>query len=219
MEQSGIMIENRMTPIQKFQKRPEKLGSSWDTSGMLVINGIFIVDGMRGVLINVYAPCSHTEKKGLWDTIRLLIDQYREACICVAGDFNAIRSPEERVGRGETRDRRDMANFDDFIKQCNLVDMPLSGRAFTCYQVNGWATFRLKEKLKILRSDLKAWNREVFRMIDHNIGEKRKEIKKWDRIDDTFGLEENEVIERNRCSVELLRYVNWKENLIFKRPK
>ncbi|KAL8490658.1 hypothetical protein ACS0TY_022603 [Phlomoides rotata] len=186
--------------------------SSWDTNGMLVIN----------------------EKRELWDTIRLVINQYREACICVVGDFNAIRFPEERVGRGETGDTRDMTNFDNFITQCNLVDMPLSGITFTwyrpdgtckskldrilvnsewilwwanqalkglkrtlsdhcpiylegsykdwgprpfrfvnawvkhpqfkefceakwnSYQVNGWATFRLKEKLKSLRSDLKV---------------------------------------------------------------
>ncbi|KAL8483361.1 hypothetical protein ACS0TY_026168 [Phlomoides rotata] len=262
--------------------------SSWDTNGMLVINGHFTADGMRGVLINVYASCSYAEKRELWENINLVIDQYREACICVAGDFNAVRVPEERVGRGENGDTRDMANFDIFIKQCNLVDMPLSGRhshgteqmvlvnsdwivrwprqvlkglkrtisdhcpiylegsykdwgprpfrivnawvkhpqfkefcasKWNSYQVDGWATFRLKEKLKLLRGDLKVWNREVFGMIEHNIDEKQKEVEKWDCIDDTFGLEENEVIERNRCSAELLRYVNWKENLVFQKAK
>ncbi|KAL8507118.1 hypothetical protein ACS0TY_017854 [Phlomoides rotata] len=206
--------------------------SSWDTCGML-----------RGVLINVYAPCSHTERLRLWDTIRLVIDQNREACICVVGDLNAILFPKEREGRGEAGDSRDMFNFDDFISQCNLMDMPLSGRSFTWYrpdgtckskldrilvnlewitrwpnqvlkglnrslsdhcpifmesarkdwgprpfrfinawvkhpkfkeffeakwsnyQVHGWAAFRLKEKLKRLRSDLKVWNREVFGVI------------------------------------------------------
>ncbi|KAL8548723.1 hypothetical protein ACS0TY_007835 [Phlomoides rotata] len=56
-------------------------------------------------------------------------------------------------------------------------------------------------------------------MIDHNIGEKQKEVEKWDRIDDTFGLEDNEIIKRNRCSAELLRYANWKENLMFQKAK
>ncbi|KAL8527696.1 hypothetical protein ACS0TY_005513 [Phlomoides rotata] len=63
--------------------------------------------------------------------------EYSEACICVVGDFNAIRSPKERVGRGEVGDTRDMAYFDEFISQSILVDMPLSGRTFTCYRPDG----------------------------------------------------------------------------------
>ncbi|KAL8508223.1 hypothetical protein ACS0TY_018708 [Phlomoides rotata] len=263
--------------------------SSWDTCGMLVINGFFSADGKRGVLIN--------EKKGVWDTIRLVIDQNSEACIYVVGDFNAIRSPEERVGKGEVGDLREMVKFDDFITQCNLMDMPLSGRTFTwyrpdgtckskldrilvnsqciarwpnqvlkglsrtqsdhctihmesarkkwgprpfrfinalvkhpnfkdffeskwcTYQVHGWAAFRLKEKLKCLRNDLKVWNKEVFGVIDKNINDKQREIEVWDRIDDTFGLEEYEVITRNRCSAELLSYSHWKEIFMFQQSK
>ncbi|KAL8544459.1 hypothetical protein ACS0TY_004856 [Phlomoides rotata] len=264
---------------------------------MLVINGFFPADGKRVVLINVYAPCSYAEKKGVWDTIRLVMDQYSEACICVVGDFNAIRSPEERVGRGEVGDVRDMAYFDEFISISNLVDMPLSGRTFTCYrpdgtckskldrilvnsewiarwlnqilkglsrtlsdhcpiymaserkdwgprpfrfinawvkhpnfkeffeakwssyQVNGWAVFRLKEKLKLLRNDLKVWNKEVFGELDKNIREKQGEIDLWDRVDDALGLEKYEVIARNKCSAELLRFTHWKENFLFRKSK
>ncbi|KAL8557496.1 hypothetical protein ACS0TY_004798 [Phlomoides rotata] len=260
---------------------------------MLVINGFFSADGKRGVLINVYAPCSYTEKKGVWDTIRLVIDQNSEACICVVGDFNAIRSPEEGVGRGEGGDPRNMVKFDDFISLYNLMDMPLSSRTFTwyrpdgtcktkldrmlvnsewiarwpdqvlnglsrtlsdhcpiymesarknwgprpfrfinawvkhpnfkdffeskwcSYQVHGWAAFRLKEKWKCLRNDLKVWNKEVFGVIDKNINDKQREIKLWDLIDDTFGLEEYEVVARNRCSAELLRKVNEIDGLYF----
>ncbi|KAL8512922.1 hypothetical protein ACS0TY_019182 [Phlomoides rotata] len=87
------------------------------------------------------------------------------------------------------------------------------------YQVHGWTAFRLKEKLKSLRNDLKVWNREVFGQIDQNISEKQREIETWDRIDDTLGLEENEVIDRNRCSAELLRYSLWKENQLFQQSK
>ncbi|KAL8540253.1 hypothetical protein ACS0TY_001731 [Phlomoides rotata] len=263
--------------------------SSWDSCGMLVINGFFPADGRRGVLINVYASCSYAEKKGVWDTISLVMDQYSEACICVVGDFNAIRSPEERVGRGEVDDVRDMVYFDDFIYNSNLVDMPLSGRTFTCYRpdgtckskldrilvnsewiarwtnqtlkghsrtlsdhcpiymaserknwgprpfrfINAWvkhpnfkeflnlngAATKLKEKLKLLRNDLKVWNKEVFGEIDKNITDKQREIDLWDRIDDTFGLEEYEVIARNKCSAELLRFTHWKENFMFQKSK
>ncbi|KAL8508515.1 hypothetical protein ACS0TY_018949 [Phlomoides rotata] len=74
------------------------------------------------------------------------------------------------------------------------------------YQVNGWAVYRLKEKLKSLRSDLEVWNKE-------------REIELWDRIDDTLGLDENEVTSRNRCLAELLRYAHWKDNFLFQKAK
>ncbi|KAL8469441.1 hypothetical protein ACS0TY_032331 [Phlomoides rotata] len=42
------------------------------------------------------------------------------------------------------------------------------------YQVEGWATFRLKEKLELFKSDLQVWNKEIFGDIDYNIEAKKK---------------------------------------------
>ncbi|KAL8512996.1 hypothetical protein ACS0TY_019240 [Phlomoides rotata] len=73
--------------------------SSWHVRGMLIVNGYFTGDGGRGVLMNVYAPCSSLEKAELWEIIKLIVLQNTDARVCVVGDFNSIRSPEERVGK------------------------------------------------------------------------------------------------------------------------
>ncbi|KAL8498958.1 hypothetical protein ACS0TY_022064 [Phlomoides rotata] len=73
--------------------------SSWSDRGVLVINGYFTGDGGRGVLMNVYAPCSSSEKNELWEIIKLTVSQNMDARVCMVGDFNSIQRPEERVGR------------------------------------------------------------------------------------------------------------------------
>ncbi|KAL8508390.1 hypothetical protein ACS0TY_018850 [Phlomoides rotata] len=242
--------------------------SSWNVRGVLVVNGFFTEDGSRGVLLNVYAPCSSSEKRDLWDIIQNTVLQNLDARVCVVGDFNSIRSPEERVGRRETRDNREIECFEEFITQSNLHEVKLVGRSFTwyhpdgscknhvplflqngskdwgprpfrfmntwidhpqfkeffhakwqSYHIEGWAAYRLKEKLKLLKKDLRGWNIEIFGNIDFNIDWKKEEIEILDRIDDTMGLEAAEIIKRNKNVAELIRLGQWKEKLLAQRAK
>lgn len=64
------------------------------------------------------------------------------------------------------------------------------------YEVDGWYGFRIKEKLKRLKEDLKKWNREVFGFIDSKVDQLKQDIHELDMIDDTLGLEEEEIISR-----------------------
>lgn len=48
---------------------------------------------------------------------------------CVGGDINAVRFPEERLGA--SRLSRHMRNFNGFIQELGLVDLPLRGASFT----------------------------------------------------------------------------------------
>lgn len=90
---------------------------------------------------------------------------------------------------------------------------------WSTYAVEGWAGFVLKEKLKLLRADLKTWNSEVFGDIDTSINLKKTRIGEIDRIDDVFGLVEDEVVERKKIAAELLRDQLWKERLLQQKTK
>ncbi|GLU23474.1 hypothetical protein SLE2022_394740 [Rubroshorea leprosula] len=57
------------------------------------------------------------------------------------GDFNAVRNEQER--KGGMSIRREMPEFDEFINECGLVDLPLIGRKFTWYHSNGASMSRL----------------------------------------------------------------------------
>lgn len=228
--------------------------SAWWAKGVLVVNGFLREEGSQVCILNIYAPCSYPEKVVLWDLISNIIAQQGDILICVVGDFNAVRSEEERRGRGSVVDLRDISKFNEFIELNNLIELPLGGRVFTWYRkdgtckskldrflvneewvnkwpnqavksigrtfsdhcaiftestvkdwgprpfkfinswihhsdfpafinskwnnysVDGWAGFRLKEKLKLLKADLKVWNRDVFGNIDKQIDDRKSEI-------------------------------------------
>lgn len=53
--------------------------------------------------------------------------------------------------------------------------------------------------------------------LDRSIGYKKNNIDRLDVLDDTFGLEENEIIERQRLMEELLKETQWKESQLFQK--
>lgn len=57
--------------------------------------------------------------------------------ICLCGDFNVVRVPEERRSRGVAIRSYDCDPFNDFIDNNILVDPPLHGRGFTWYKGDG----------------------------------------------------------------------------------
>ncbi|KAL8543023.1 hypothetical protein ACS0TY_003775 [Phlomoides rotata] len=87
------------------------------------------------------------------------------------------------------------------------------------YSVIGWKSFSLKEKLKMLKKYLKVWSRGTFGSLQHKIEAQREDIERLDRFDEVFGLEEEEVIERNKIRVELKRNMIWNENFLFQKAK
>ena len=54
--------------------------------------------------------------------------------MCLCGDFNYVRSTEERCLLCESQVVDDYALFNEFIDDCVLVDLPLGGRKFTWYK-------------------------------------------------------------------------------------
>ncbi|KAL8543610.1 hypothetical protein ACS0TY_004253 [Phlomoides rotata] len=190
------------------------------------------------VIINIYAPCSTLEKEHLWETIKLVVEQYDDRNICLVGDFNSIRDANERVGRREEVNVRDIKLFEDFISSSGLIDLPLGGRRFTWYRtdahpdfremcisewssynISGWKSYSLSTKLKQLKGALKQWSRNTFSSLNNRIEAQKKNIKRLDKFDDVFGLEEEEIIERNRITAELRRNMVWKESFLFQKAK
>ena len=58
------------------------------------------------------------------------------------GDFNYIRSPDNRNKPGANV--QDMFTFNDFIREQNLTELPIKGRAYT------WSNMQLQPLLEQL---------------------------------------------------------------------
>ena len=71
------------------------------------------------------------------------------------------------------------------------------------YMVQGNEILVLKEKLKMLKSDMKGWNKDVFGHVDKIKLEILRNIQELDMRDDVEGLDENKIRERRELLSQL----------------
>ncbi|GKV48207.1 hypothetical protein SLEP1_g55033 [Rubroshorea leprosula] len=84
-------------------------------------------------IINICSPCLLMGKRALWEELQRLIAS-KGGKWCLAGDFNAVRKVERAGSREITREMRE---FDDFIQNTGLIDLPLARRKYNWYNSNG----------------------------------------------------------------------------------
>lgn len=71
----------------------------WSTvsvENVLMIHGRFIKTNEEFVVLNVYASCDNGAKVLLWSRLSSLLGPLTGKNVCLCGDFNAVRSVEER---------------------------------------------------------------------------------------------------------------------------
>lgn len=117
--------------------------SSWNSNEILVVNDYWKEVGKHVCIINVYALGILKEKMIVWDVLEVVLGQQNDECLFVVGDFNSIRAVEERRGRSQTLNYRDIHAFDNLILRFNLIELPLIGRTYTCYHADGTCKSRL----------------------------------------------------------------------------
>ncbi|GKV41716.1 hypothetical protein SLEP1_g49214 [Rubroshorea leprosula] len=110
-------------------------------------------------ILNIYSLCQLMGKRMLWDDLQGLLNSKRRKW-CLMGDFNAVRGIEERAG--ETGISSEMREFDNFIINAALIDLPLLGRKYTWYNSNGQYMsridrFLLSEDWVAKWGDVKQW--------------------------------------------------------------
>jgi hypothetical protein len=62
----------------------------------LLIHARFLKSNVEFHLFNVYAPCDQRAKRTLWTSLSARLQSLGSCNVCLCGDFNSIRSPEER---------------------------------------------------------------------------------------------------------------------------
>jgi hypothetical protein len=109
-----------------------------------------IVENKRCFIVNVYAKCNLRAKRKLWSDIRMSKMGFGDGLWCVLGDFNSVREHNERRGVSQLVNggqSTEIMEFDSFLVDLDLVDLPLIGRAFTWFHPNGVTMSRLDRVL------------------------------------------------------------------------
>ncbi|KAL7129126.1 hypothetical protein ABFS83_13G043000 [Erythranthe nasuta] len=92
------------------------------------ISGLF---GAPFVFTAVYARCSRSERRVLWNSFRDIFETIGDTTWISGGDFNSILLESER-NRSVSDRRLDMAEFGAMVSDCELSDAGFSG-ASSCY--------------------------------------------------------------------------------------
>nr|GEW28086.1 RNA-directed DNA polymerase, eukaryota [Tanacetum cinerariifolium] len=98
----------------------------------VAIQGEWIANAKKYLVISVYAPQEASEKRMLWSYLNHMIDRWNGESILM-GDFNEARHKEERFG--SVFNNHNAMVFNSFVSSSGLVEVPLGGCAFTrCYK-------------------------------------------------------------------------------------
>lgn len=113
--------------------------------GFIGLVGTWENQNQTCAIVNVYSPCNMDGKRVLWEALLEWKSNSSIQAWCIAGDFNAVRSAEERRGKStdEAQGRREIDGFNDFIDRMDVFDIPIQGRKYTWYRPNGTAMSRL----------------------------------------------------------------------------
>ncbi|PNX62959.1 cysteine-rich receptor-like protein kinase, partial [Trifolium pratense] len=117
--------------------------SSESFENVLWCHGLFVRSGEEFYLANVYAPCDSRAKQVLWDSLSVKIQALGRSRVCVCGDFNAVRSVDERRSANDGYRPSDHIPFNRFIDDNTLIDLPLCGRKYTWFKGDGRSMSRL----------------------------------------------------------------------------
>nr|KYP40532.1 hypothetical protein KK1_038131 [Cajanus cajan] len=116
-------------------------------------HGVYLrwgVDAYSCVVVNVYSRCQLVDKRQLWEELIMSKHGFGSCCWCIVGDFNTVRRLDERKGVTGDYGARDMEEFNSFIRNMELIDVPLVGKRFT-FRSDGSMMSRL-DRVLVLES-------------------------------------------------------------------
>nr|GFB17554.1 RNA-directed DNA polymerase, eukaryota, reverse transcriptase zinc-binding domain protein [Tanacetum cinerariifolium] len=84
----------------------------------VMVRGVWVPSGKSLLIISIYAPQKLSEKRMLWDYLRLAICNW-DGDVVAIGDFNEVRDSSERFG--SMFNKQGAKVFNDFIANAGLV--------------------------------------------------------------------------------------------------
>ena len=116
--------------------------------GFIMLEGVWLAEMQRVVVANIYAPCEIESKRQLWQMLLSRKNQSQVQPWCLVGDFNCIRHPAERMGSSHyNSDVNLIAEFNDWLAQMEVDDIPCVGKPFTWVRPNGSCKSKLDRVL------------------------------------------------------------------------
>lgn len=125
---------------------------------------------LRCFIVNFYSPCSMSGKRKLWEDIKMSKKGVGKGLWVLAGDFNAVLKGNERKGCTSQKNRVEINEFQAFVKDMELIDLPLLGRRYTWFKSNGSAMSRLI-RILVSKEWLKKWPNPIQWALNRDVSD------------------------------------------------
>ena len=123
--------------------------------GFILLTGEWVQEAQLVTIVTIYSPCDINRKRILWDSVKQLRQALVGGLWCILGDFNSIRRPGERFTSGHSlAEDNSSREFNEWIDDLEVLEVPWLGRNFTWYRPNGASRSRL-DRFLILMNGLK----------------------------------------------------------------
>ena len=113
-------------------------------NGFILLTGQWVKEAQQVHIVSIYSPCDSQNKRILWEAIRQMKTANQGGLWCISGDFNNIRDQSERIGvcqRGVGESS--IKEFNDWIEEMEIEEVPWVGRKFTWFRPNVEARSKL----------------------------------------------------------------------------
>ncbi|CAK8576177.1 unnamed protein product [Lathyrus sativus] len=123
--------------------------------------------GTNCFIVNIYSSCSIVDKRLLWSELLNLKSSMPLGEWLIGGDFNAVKTTSERMGRGRPN-FVEMEELSYFIDAIGLIDLLVVGNMFTSFNSSGKCRSRLD---RILLSDylIRRWKVVAQKVDDKDV--------------------------------------------------
>ncbi|GJR45107.1 RNA-directed DNA polymerase, eukaryota [Tanacetum coccineum] len=157
-----------------FRKRSVKVSEY-----CLCVEGSWLATDTDLLFVSVYSPHDLSFKRVLWSFMANIINQWNGEVV-VMGDFNEVRDASERYG--SVFHAANALEFNDFIVNSHLHDIPLGGYAFTW--TNKYATKMSKiDRFLVSQGFLDLFPNMSGLILDRNISDHRPILLKEVHVD------------------------------------
>lgn len=101
---------------------------SFSGNGFLGVSGLWAKTKQKCTVINIYSSCAHSIRKSMWRDLAISKTGFGGDLWCMVGDFNAVKCRSERRGVNLlSSDPNHAVEFQEFIDDMNLIDLPVLG--------------------------------------------------------------------------------------------
>ena len=140
-------------------------------SGFILMIGEWVQEAQLVTLVTIYFPCDIHNKGILWDTVKQLRQSMDGRLWCILGDFNAIRSSEERFSNVQSlMEDSCIREFNEWIDELEVMEVPWLGRKFTWYRPKGASRSRL-DRFLVSHEWLVRWPSSIQATLARNFSD------------------------------------------------